>query len=172
MCLLACPCSLREALTDFGQAIALDHASALSFNARGLLLERMGQSEAALADFNQAIALQGSNVAFLRNRGLCYRARGNYQHAVEDFDRWVGWVTRGVSMSLRAGNREVAAENLGYLQSLSKLLHCKVPCRPVSAAQLIAAKSVCRRWLSSWPDRQAAFAVIHGGWPSHSAAAF
>ena len=102
MCLPACPCSLREALTDFGQAIALDHASALSFNARGLLLERLGQSEAALADFNQAIALQGSNVAFLRNRGLCYRARGNYQHAVEDFDRWV---TCCVHMSQRATKR-------------------------------------------------------------------
>ena len=26
-------------------------------------------------------------------------------------------------------------------------------------------QNVGRRWLSSWPDRQAAFAVLYGGWP-------
>lgn len=84
---LAC-CRLQEALADFEQALTIEPKNALSHNARGLLLEKMGKPDAALADFEAAVQLEGgTNVDFLRNRGLCFRARRDYNKAVEDFDR-------------------------------------------------------------------------------------
>lgn len=84
---LAC-CRLQEALADFEQALTIEPRNALSHNARGLLLEKMGKPDAALADFEAAVQLEGgTNVDFLRNRGLCFRARRDYNKAVEDFDR-------------------------------------------------------------------------------------
>lgn len=81
-------CRLQEALADFEQALSLEPKNALSHNARGLLLEKMGKPDAALTDFEAAVQLDGgTNVDFLRNRGLCFRARREYNKAVEDFDR-------------------------------------------------------------------------------------
>ena len=81
---------LQEALADFEQALNIEPKNALSHNARGLLLEKMGKPDAALADFEAAVQLDGAtNVDFLRNRGLCFRARRDYNKAVEDFDRFV-----------------------------------------------------------------------------------
>ena len=82
-------CRLQEALADFEQAVALEPNNALSHNARGLLLEKMGRPDAALADFEKAVQLDnGANIDFLRNRGLCFRARKEYNKAVDDFDRY------------------------------------------------------------------------------------
>jgi len=82
-------CRLQEALADFEQALTIEPKNALSHNARGLLLEKMGRPDAALADFERAVQLDGAaNVDFLRNRGLCFRARREYNKAVEDFDRY------------------------------------------------------------------------------------
>lgn len=81
-------CRLQDALADFEQALTIEPKNALSHNARGLLLEKMGKPDAALADFEAAVQLEGgTNVDFLRNRGLCFRARRDYNKAVEDFDR-------------------------------------------------------------------------------------
>ena len=75
-------------MADFEQALTIEPKNALSHNARGLLLEKMGRPDAALADFERAVQLDGAaNVDFLRNRGLCFRARREYNKAVEDFDR-------------------------------------------------------------------------------------
>lgn len=76
-------------MADFEQALNVEPKNALSHNARGLLLEKMGKPDAALADFEAAVQLDGgANVDFLRNRGLCFRARRDYNKAVEDFDRF------------------------------------------------------------------------------------
>lgn len=81
-------CRLQDALADFEQALTIEPKNALSHNARGLLLEKMGKPDAALADFETAVQLEGgTNVDFLRNRGLCFRARRDYNKAVEDFNR-------------------------------------------------------------------------------------
>lgn len=81
-------CRLPEALKDFEQALTVEPNSALSHNARGLLLEKMGRPDAALADFEAAVQIdRGVNADFLRNRGLCCRALKDYNKAVQDFDR-------------------------------------------------------------------------------------
>lgn len=82
-------CRLPEALKDFEQALAIEPNNAVSRNARGLLLEKMGRPDAALADFEAAVQEdKGANVDFLRNRGLCCRALKDYNKAVQDFDRY------------------------------------------------------------------------------------
>lgn len=82
-------CRLPDALKDFEQALTIEPRNALSHNARGLLLEKMGQPDAALADFEAAVQVDGgANIDFLRNRGLCCRALKDYGKAVQDFDRF------------------------------------------------------------------------------------
>ena len=76
---------MEHALSDFSKAIDLDDKAALSFNARGLLRDKMGKPAVALDDFNAACALDSGNESFLRNRALCNRACGNMQDAIRDF---------------------------------------------------------------------------------------
>ena len=97
-------CRLQEALADFEQALTIEPKNALSHNARGLLLEKMGKPDAALADFEAAVQLEGgTNVDFLRNRGLCFRARRDYNKAVEDFDRFASPQSQDMSRGPHAG---------------------------------------------------------------------
>ena len=97
-------CRLQEALADFEQALTIEPKNALSHNARGLLLEKMGKPDAALADFEAAVQLEGgTNVDFLRNRGLCFRARRDYNKAVEDFDRSASPQSQDMSRGPHAG---------------------------------------------------------------------
>lgn len=80
---------LQDALQDFNAAIATDPTAALSFNSRALLLERLGQPEAALADHAAAVALDPSDPGYIKARGLCHRTLGKYEAAAQDFTRWV-----------------------------------------------------------------------------------
>lgn len=81
---------LEDALADFSAAIDTDPSSALSFNSRALLLERLGQPAAALADHDAAVALDARDAGYIKSRGLCARALGQYEAAARDFTRWVG----------------------------------------------------------------------------------
>jgi tetratricopeptide (TPR) repeat protein len=82
-------CRLEDALQDFTAAIDTDPSSALSFNSRALLLERLGQPAAALADHDAAVALDARDAGYIKSRGLCARTLGQYEAAVRDFSRWV-----------------------------------------------------------------------------------
>ena len=108
-------CRLQDALADFQQALTIEPKNALSHNARGLLLEKMGKPDAALADFEAAVQLEGgTNVDFLRNRGLCFRARRDYNKAVEDFNR---------SASVHAaGHRHRHTANTATTSALSAMM--------------------------------------------------
>jgi len=78
---------LQDALQDFTAAIDTDPSSALSFNSRALLLERLGQPSAALADHDAAVALDGRDAGYIKSRGLCARTLGQYEAAARDFTR-------------------------------------------------------------------------------------
>lgn len=84
------PRRLEDALADFTAAIETDPSSALSFNSRALLLERLGQPAAALADHDAAVALDARDAGYIKSRGLCARTLGQYEAAAQDFTRWVG----------------------------------------------------------------------------------
>lgn len=80
-------CRLQDALQDFSAAIATDHSAALSFSSRALLLERLGQPEAALADHSTAVTLDPMDPGYVKARGLCYRTLGQYEAAAQDFSK-------------------------------------------------------------------------------------
>lgn len=82
-------CRYAEALSDFSQAITIDPKDPLSFNARALLLERLGRADQAISDHHTASSLSPNNLSFLRSRGTCHRTLGNYDAAIKDFTRWV-----------------------------------------------------------------------------------
>ena len=82
-------CRLEDALQDFTAAIDTDPSSALSFNSRALLLERLGQPGAALADHDAAVALDARDAGYIKSRGLCARTLGQYEAAARDFSRCV-----------------------------------------------------------------------------------
>ena len=64
----------------------------------------------------------------------------------------------------KAGNREVAAENPGICKAYAS---CCTAIRHVALSVVYTdmLQNVGRCWLSSWPDRQAAFAALHGAGP-------
>lgn len=80
-------CRLQEALQDFSAAIATDPSAAVSFSSRALLLERLGQPEAAMVDHNAAVALDALDPGYVKARGLCHRTLGQYEAAAQDFSR-------------------------------------------------------------------------------------
>ncbi len=94
----------------------------LSYNARGLLLERLGRSDQAIHDFDMATSLDAANTSYLKNRGLCYRTLGQYDAAIRDFTRW-GWVLKpgcGASDSLR-GRGLTSSRVYGQMAHASRL---------------------------------------------------
>ncbi len=110
--LVSCPIPssrLQESLSDLSQAIQVDPSSSLSFNARGLLLERLGLPDQALQDFDAALSLEPHHGGYLRNRGMCHRTLGNYEAAVADFTRWV----RG-SMGAQSAKASTQGSGMGY----------------------------------------------------------
>lgn len=80
-------CRLQDALQDFSAAISTDPSAALSFSSRALLLERLGQPEAAMGDHDAAVALDPLDPGYIKARGLCHRMLGQYEAAAEDFSR-------------------------------------------------------------------------------------
>jgi tetratricopeptide (TPR) repeat protein len=75
------------AFADFGVAIGLDPANALSFYNRGNAYFDIRQYELAIADFTRAIELEPRFSLAYFNRGLSYEARGDNTAAVEDYRR-------------------------------------------------------------------------------------
>lgn len=83
-------CRLQEALQDFSAAISTDPRAAASFNARALLLERLGRPAAALQDHDAAVALEPGDAGYIKARGLCHRLLGQHEAALRDFSRCAG----------------------------------------------------------------------------------
>lgn len=59
-------CRREEALADFTEALKSDGSCALTFNARGVLLQNLGQLPEAMTDFHAAIQLAPTSAAFFR----------------------------------------------------------------------------------------------------------
>ena len=88
-----CPClhafhgpgyRISEALQDFSSAVELDPQSALSYNARGVLLQNNGQLQQALEDFDVAIQLRPDSHMYMLNRAACKKAMGDVQGCIAD----------------------------------------------------------------------------------------
>ncbi len=62
------------------------YASAVVYNNRGYIFEKMGQTEKAIADFNEAIAINPRRARVYTNLGNAYITMGQTEKAIADFD--------------------------------------------------------------------------------------
>lgn len=74
----------REAVREFGQAVALDPQFAQAFNSRGYAYIRLGQARQAIADLSRAIELNPVYKNAYQNRAAARRALGDRKGAAAD----------------------------------------------------------------------------------------
>jgi tetratricopeptide (TPR) repeat protein/predicted nucleic acid-binding Zn-ribbon protein len=75
----------EAAVTDYADALQLNHYDALAYNNRGLIYYELGDFRRSIADFNQAIALEPDNATIYANRGTVLAEIGEYQGAIADY---------------------------------------------------------------------------------------
>jgi Tfp pilus assembly protein PilF len=78
---------MREAISDFDKAIALNPAYALAFNNRGVTFKKIGMFNEAIEDFTAAIALNPDYYKAYGNRAIAYGKIGRFDKAIEDFNK-------------------------------------------------------------------------------------
>jgi tetratricopeptide (TPR) repeat protein len=77
----------QNAISDFGEAIAIDPRYEGAYVSRGGALESQGNLDAALADLQRAIELNPRNPRSYNNRAIVYSRKGDYERAVIDIDQ-------------------------------------------------------------------------------------
>jgi protein O-mannosyl-transferase len=78
---------MREAISDFNKAVALNPAYALAFNNRGTTYKQMGMFNEAIRDYTAAIALNPDYFRAYSNRAIAYGKIGRVDKATEDFNK-------------------------------------------------------------------------------------
>ena len=73
------------ALNLFGRCVSLEPEFALGFLVRGVLLQELGDANAALRDFDRAIELESNLARALNSRGNLYASRGEFENAVTNY---------------------------------------------------------------------------------------
>jgi tetratricopeptide (TPR) repeat protein len=74
-----------QAISDFGQAIALNPDSAVVHYARGLAYRAKADFDQAIADFNRATEIDPTDAHAYENRGLAYLMKADYDRAIADY---------------------------------------------------------------------------------------
>jgi Tfp pilus assembly protein PilF len=113
------------ALSEFGQAIALDPNNAQALYGRGLLYQGEKQHQLAVDDFTAANGLTPQRAEPLLARAISYLALDKAKEAAADLDEAVQadpqnaqiWVTRGLAYE-RLGDNAKAADSYGRAVSL------------------------------------------------------
>ena len=77
----------KEAIEDYGQAIALDSEFTQAYNNRGNVKSALGRYEEAIEDYDKAIALDPKYTNACNNRGNAKSALGDKKGAIEDYDQ-------------------------------------------------------------------------------------
>jgi tetratricopeptide (TPR) repeat protein len=78
--------SLKEAIAELTEAIALDADNEELYYERGLLAMQAEKWEAAIADFTQALKLNPQHIPAYANRGTVFRLIGDLKRALKDFN--------------------------------------------------------------------------------------
>ena len=78
---------MNDALASYEKAIALNRRYPEPYHARGTILYRLGQHEAALASFDKAIVLKPDFVVTHNNRGIALFAMKRFQDALLSFNK-------------------------------------------------------------------------------------
>ena len=64
---------LSEALANFNEVLIIDPENAPSYNARGLVWDKLENFDLAIKDFTKAMQIDPKNPIFVHNRGCCLR---------------------------------------------------------------------------------------------------
>lgn len=77
---------LERAIADYNEAIAINPAYAVAFNARGLAYRSKGDLDRAIADYTVAIGLSPGFALAYVNRGRALATKVDLDRAIADFD--------------------------------------------------------------------------------------
>jgi tetratricopeptide (TPR) repeat protein len=102
----------QNAISDFGEAIAINPSYEGAFVGRGAALEGQGNLDAALSDLERAIALNPRNARGYNNRAVVYAKKGEYERAVIDIDQAIRLEPND---PVRFNNRGIMQRRLGKI---------------------------------------------------------
>jgi tetratricopeptide (TPR) repeat protein len=114
---------VREAIEDYGRALALRANYHEAYRRRGDLLWRIGRGEEAFADFQAGLRMDPNDSRALSDVGTFHQRAGRLDQAEGFFDRAIAadasnfraWGNRGV---LRMGRNDLAASRRDFEQAL------------------------------------------------------
>lgn len=94
---------MENALTELGEALALDPSSASAFHTRARLRAVLGDREGALEDFAQTLTLEPGNALAFADRAEIYLAADQWDRAARDFTRAIRAAPGNAHYLLRRG---------------------------------------------------------------------
>ena len=108
----------RGAITDYTQALQINHQDANAFYNRGFARRRLRDYQGAVADFTQALKLNPKDANIYYDRGVAYSKLGNYQAEIEDYTQAIrlnhnyadAYYNRGLSRS-KLGDKQGAIQD-------------------------------------------------------------
>jgi tetratricopeptide (TPR) repeat protein len=107
---------MDSALSELGEALELDPASANAFHTRARLRAALGDRDGAFADFEHAIEIDPANALTYADRAEVYMAGGQWDRAARDFTRAIRAAPGNAHFLLRRGI--VRAETADYERAI------------------------------------------------------
>ena len=101
------------ALSDLGQAIALDPNNTDAHYNRGKVNLELGNAEAAMTDFNTTIEMQPDLAEAYGNRGLLHHQLGDSQRAIEDLQQ-------AATLFQSSGDQQSYQQTLYFIQQVQQ----------------------------------------------------
>lgn len=94
---------MESALTELGEALELDPASASAFHTRARLRAALGDRDGAFEDFAQTLTLEPGNALAFADRAEVYLAEDQWDKAARDFTRAIRAAPGNAHFLLRRG---------------------------------------------------------------------
>ena len=94
--------NIRGAMSDYDQALEIDHGNYVAHYNRGLLRAQVGDDNRAIDDFNFVLSLEPDNMIALYNRAILLEQTGDFHGAIRDISTvidsypqfWAGYSQR------------------------------------------------------------------------------
>ena len=82
---------MKEAISEYANAIRLDSDLAFSYYNRGTPYFNLGQHQRAIEDYDEDIRLDPEDAETYNNWGLAYVSLVQYQRAIKGYDEAIRW---------------------------------------------------------------------------------
>jgi tetratricopeptide (TPR) repeat protein len=115
----------KNALDEYNKVLRLNPNHATAYVGRGVVYEKLGESQRAINDYSKAIELNPRHANAYCNRGLMYNKEGRFKVAIDDFNNAIeiapnysqAFEGRGTAYSY-FGDKKIAIENYSKAISL------------------------------------------------------